>query len=382
MRGILVSTLMLLLVGLVPVSVAAQDTAVKPDLSENAALQYWQAFSQMPALNEDQEKLLAEWQTVPLDDPEVQKLIAGSQTSLMYLRRAAKLRRCDWGLDYKDGIAMLLPHLAKGRDLARFAALNARQHFEHGNRRAARQDASAIMVLARHIGSEPFMICVLVRLGIEGLVVDLVAPYVPQLGASHSQSVELFQNLPSAPTVAGTIAPERQIFLEYAARKIREEEQRQAGEGLRLWRNLLGGSEVPESVKDVASAEEAARRIEMVLPVYDELARLVALPPDEFDAQYPAFKAKTRAEQPLAGLLLPSVDQLLAKERRNDARLAMLLAAVAVADGGRDKLREIKDPFGTGPFDYRDLDQGFELKSKLVFEGQPVTLTVGRPAGR
>lgn len=30
------------------------------------------------------------------------------------------------------------------------------------------------------------------------------------------------------------------------------------------------------------------------------------------------------------------------------------------------------------PFEYQVLDKGFELKSKLMFEGQPVTLKVGR----
>ena len=75
---------------------------------------------------------------------------------------------------------------------------------------------------------------------------------------------------------------------------------------------------------------------------------------------------------------MPAVDQLRAKEQRHQARLAMLLASIAVAESGPEKLKEIKDPFGTGPFEYRSLDKGFELKSKLQFEGQPVTLTVGQ----
>jgi hypothetical protein len=55
----------------------------------------------------------------------------------------------------------------------------------------------------------------------------------------------------------------------------------------------------------------------------------------------------------------------------------MLLAAVAVAHDGPEKLKEIRDPFGEGPFEYRKLESGFELKSKLKFDGEPVTLTVG-----
>jgi hypothetical protein len=39
---------------------------------------------------------------------------------------------------------------------------------------------------------------------------------------------------------------------------------------------------------------------------------------------------------------------------------------------------EIQDPFGDGPFEYRALDKGFELKSKLLHHEKPVTLTVGQ----
>ena len=58
--------------------------------------------------------------------------------------------------------------------------------------------------------------------------------------------------------------------------------------------------------------------------------------------------------------------------------MELLKAAIAVVRGGPEKLEAIKDPFGTGPFEYRPLDKGFELKSKLLFHDQPVSLTVGQ----
>jgi hypothetical protein len=53
------------------------------------------------------------------------------------------------------------------------------------------------------------------------------------------------------------------------------------------------------------------------------------------------------------------------------------MAAVAVANDGPEKLKEIPDPVVGGPFEYRKLDDGFELKSKLVIDDKPVTLTIG-----
>ena len=57
----------------------------------------------------------------------------------------------------------------------------------------------------------------------------------------------------------------------------------------------------------------------------------------------------------------------------------MLDAAVAVAREGDKVLQDkrLADPFGDGPFKYRKTDGGFELESKLMFEGKPVALNVG-----
>src|SRR5262249_9096059 len=105
--------------------------------------------------------------------------------------------------------------------------------------------------------------------------------------------------------------------------------------------------------------------------------KLAALPWSEFDAEYPKFAKKAKAANPLAVLFLPSMDHYVPAERRAQARLALFKAALAVVQGGPDQLKAIKDPFGDGPFAYNALDKGFALKSKLLFKGQPVMLTVG-----
>jgi hypothetical protein len=58
--------------------------------------------------------------------------------------------------------------------------------------------------------------------------------------------------------------------------------------------------------------------------------------------------------------------------------MAMLLAAIAVVEVGTEKLAGIKAPFGDGPFEYRKLEPGFELSSKLQENGKPVTLVIGQ----
>ena len=354
----------------------AQRPAGQSELGPNAALQYWQAFAQMPALSEEQQKILDEWSTVSLKDPAVEKLATEAHKSMMYLHRAARLERCDWGLDYDDGVSLLLLHLPKARELARLAALHARYEMERGNSRALRDDAFGMMVLARHIGRDPAMICVLVRHLIEDMVVDLTAPYVPQINAKYADSKAMFDSLPPSSSVLDTFDMEREYFLIWIVRKIKEEEKRDPGAGLELWINLLG-PDAPRALKQIQSVDQAIKLTEGVIPVYDELKKLVALPNAEFDAKYPDFNQQNLKPDTLEAFLIPKIDELLAKERRSQARMAMLMAAIAVADGGPDQLTNIDDPFGDGPFEYRKLDKGFELKSQLQYEGQPVTVNFG-----
>lgn len=378
MRTVLSATILMACLAIGFATARAESADGKSALADNAALQYWQAFSQLPALGEDEQRVLGAWDTIDLADPAVEKLLNGSQASLLYLHRAAQCKHCDWGLEYDDGIGLLLPHLAKGRDLARVAALHARRELDRGNKKAGRVDATAIMALGRHVGRDPVMICLLVRFGIEGFAVDAAAPYIPDIKAPHAQAVKMFEALPPAPSVRETVAVEKKVFIEWGIKKLRDEETRQKGAGIALWKNFLSGTDVPDSLRNV-SIDEAVQHMQNMLPIYDEIGRLAALPKEEFDAQYPAFKKQAKADNPLAGFLVPAVDELLAKEQRHQARLAMLLAATAVVEGGPDKLNDIRDPFGSGPFEYRKLDgSAFELKSKLLYEGQPVVLVVGR----
>ncbi len=370
----------LIAVGLVfslPTIICAQPNGNQTELGENAALQYWQAFAQMPMLDAEQQKILDERDTVSLNDPAVEKLLASAQSSLMYLRRGARLKQCDWGLDYNDGVGLMLPHLTKARDLARLASLDARYQYARGNRKALRDDAMSMMALGRHVGRDPIMICILVRVLIEGMVVDLVASYVPELEASHADSVAMFQTLPSTSRVADGVNVEKEFFVGWMVRKLKEEEKREKGAGLVLWKNFVGPN-APHELQDMDSLDQVVQLAEDIMPVYDELNELVALPPAEFTSRYPQFKQRVASANKLAEFIVPDFNSLLEKERRSEARVAMLLAAIAVREGGPDKLKEIKDPFGDGPFEYRKLDDGFELQSNLQVEGKPVTLTIGQ----
>jgi hypothetical protein len=353
-------------------------TAGANDLAANAALQYWQAFALMPPLDKDQEKLLADWNKVPLDAAAL-KLTAASEESQRYLLRGAKFRACDWGLDYEDGIGLLLPHLNKARQLARLAALHARSALEQGHVEAAAQDATAILALGRHVGSVPIVISILVGYAIEANAVDLLASYLPELQALAPGIVSTYEALPPGATLQRAyLTMEKELTLRWLVKKLRDAEAREKGAWREVWKAAVDRPMGVDTTSQVDSFERAVKLTEDLVPVCDALATLVALPAEEFDARYPAFKKQTKAAHPLAGYFLTAPEQVLGAQRRNQVRMELLKAAIAVVRGGPEKLEAIKDLFGTGPFAYRRLDKGFELKSKLLFRDQPVALTVGQ----
>jgi len=361
-------------------SFAAADATAQlpiqyPPVSENAALQYWLAFATMPTLDAGQEKLLDNWATAPLDDA-VNKLLDQSQTSLMFLHRGAQLRECDWGLDYRDGAQMYLPYLFKARQLARLAALDARRAFETKDYDQGHDDAFGMIVLARNVGKDYTLVSMLVCYAIEGMTVDLAAPYIPDAHASYDGVIKAFKALPPSPPLAqGVLCEKRMAYT--LLNQLVEAEHRRPGSWREEWKSIFGG-ETADPFQDAVRFGEVVEIMEKFQSTYDELAELAALPPHQFDAGYLEFAKRANAASPIAKVMLPAMEKTVAAQRRSEVRMAMLLAAIAVVESGPEKLAEIKDPFGSGPFEYRKLDTGFELSSKLLENGKPVTLTVGQ----
>lgn len=357
----------------------AQPSATKADPAANAAIKYWQAFGLLPALDKDQEGIVNEWDKAPINAAAL-KIIEQSRNSLEYLHRGAKLAQCDWGLEYKDGINMLIPHLAKVRTLANLAALRARHEFERGNAKAGWDDVRAILMLARHVETDPIMISQVVGYGAEGIAIQAAASHLQDSKPSLADAAVVLDLLPANPTYTQMLQVEKQTSAEWLIQELLIAEKNKPGSWRKAWNDLLGGPNEggteTSKAPAVKSLDEAVKLLEGLPPLYDEVARLTELPWPEFDARYSQFIQKVRASNAAAAAIFPAMERVVAGKRRADARIALLKAAVAVAQGGPDRLKDIQDPFGDGPFEYKAVDGGFELKSKLTFKEQPVTLAV------
>jgi hypothetical protein len=346
----------------------------------NAALKYWQAFALLPALDKDQEKLLQEWNKIPLDAAAL-KLIDRSAQSRVYLHRGAKLSRCDWSPDYEDGLRLALPFLGKSRALARLAALHARHAFAQGHWKAGAQDVTDLLKLARHLEMDRMIIPNLVGYSIEAIAIETAAGHLPESKGVLPEAVSAVLAAPPAgPTLPQMVLLEKQIGATWVIGALKEAERHKAGAWQQVWNEVFDHPEDfgRDLLQTAKTYEQAVKLLEDLLPYYDQLAKVTALPWKEFDARYPEFVKKATAANPLAGYVLPNMGKFVAAQRRAQTQVALFKAALAVVQGGPDKLKAIEDPFGQGPFEYRALDGGFELRSRLHYGGRPVTLTVGR----
>jgi hypothetical protein len=369
-----------LLLGAIALAAAAPLAAQPPgrptDLGANAAIKYWQAFAHLPPRNDEMQRRLADWRATPLN-ANIRRLVADAQNSLLYLRRGAAQPRCDWSLNYEDGVGLLLPHLDRSRTLLLLTCVRARVALDDGRPAEALDDVLALFALGRHV-ADPIMVSLLVGHSIEVNAADAVAMMLPKLDAAALRRVaDRLDALPPAATVEQTLTNEQEQFIGWSIRWLKEQE-RTGGLRAKVKELLLGAEESAElmALVDDNSAARLVQALEGLGPFFDEQRRLAGLPRDQFLAQWPEAQKK-QAVNAAAKAMLPALLKVVDARDRYRARFAMLKAAVAIARDGRGALAQHRDPFGQGPFEYTARPEGFELRSKLTFDGKPVTLVVG-----
>lgn len=361
-----------------PLATAEPPAASRPAIP-NAAIQYWQAFAALPAFDQPQRQLLNNVASASLD-PDAIHLIDASTNSLRQLHRGAAIRECDWGLHKEDGMMMLLPHLAKTRDLARLACLRARLEFEHRKANAAFDDLSDALTVARQGGADATLIAILVQDSIEQTVVDVAAS---NLAGADSPALQHFgaclANLPAGGSLnTSAVGIERQMGLEWVIGKLND---LKPGES---WQDVIPGGDAEDgpTIDDLMKSAHGdtagvIKRLEATRPYYEQMPAILNLPPDQFRPKAQALYQQY-AQDAWGKLILPDYTKVYDRHMSAEIRLAMLQAAVATIEFGPGAAGKFHDPAGTGAFAYQPLPNGFELRSKLTVDEKPVTLTVTR----
>lgn len=376
--------------------------AVRRTAAPNAAGIYWQAFSAMPALNEEQKKSFdaATASTTARPTADLAQIIPQFRVSLHELHRARAVGPCDWQLDVEAGPHLLMPHLQKARDLSRAALLRARMRFAAGETDAAISDVLDVYKLARDCGCQPILISFLVDVAIEKMTNDVLAAHLPLLTPAQLDrlAVEIRQ-LPPTSDVVTCIQWEERLFGDWLARRINEEAAKlndpQAGGKLLRMLGVDTGLESELQPKSGDAEGKIKADILLSLTVADVRASLQQLRADYAEigavAALPFSEQATRLkklEESLAEArkvtkredvaryfsttLLPTVSNVLLREEQFLSRQGLLELAIRMQRHGADTVQAVR----THKVDYKKTTNGFELRCPVAHE--EVIIVVGR----
>jgi hypothetical protein len=110
------------------------------------------------------------------------------------------------------------------------------------------------------------------------------------------------------------------------------------------------------------------------------LGRRLDLPRGERDAALDDFIATRRETDPVAAMLVEPVRAMPSAVERAGLLGRMLRAGLVLVRDGEAAFKELRDPFGDGPFGLERRGEGWTIRSAFPDVKAPTTeLRVGRP---
>ena len=356
----------------------AVSTAARAQDGDNAADHYRTAFAALPDTSDPQWAFLNAPDAVRLDAT-VANFVKRHDVTFAHLRAGAALQRCDWGVDAGEGTAAKMPHLNAARTLANVARLRARVQFQQRQHAEAFDDLAAVLALARHVGSGPFLVSKLIEAGVADSAVDAashgIADAPPEAARRlHDAIGKLFRPIP----LGDVIKAEGEVVVAQLRRMTGENVGAHFAEGGVFWQATSGPKADPQLRAELRQQwTDAAKRdagIKEVAALYEAGARALGMPFQASFAPVQTLETKRQAASPLARAMMPSLRTARLAAAASETRVEMLFAAAAIRAEGPKAATKFNDPHAQGPFEYREIPGGFELESKLVVNNNPLRL--------
>jgi hypothetical protein len=371
-------------------TVAVELTASIAQLEANAAPIYWQAFAAMPKMSKEETALVAMKPGDPLDKAAAEKLVAKLENSLALLNAAAAISKCDWEVNLAEGPYLQLPYVSKAVELAKAARLRAHLRLLEGYPGAAVSDLVASLRLARAAGQPGLLINLLVQTSIERSAIQTVAAHFGKFDKDALQQLAAATaDYDRKPSIKHAIEIEKQCYGGWMRRQVEQSKAKHETLAQAPWIAEFITAMANTGAKATRPSDEALqalggnwegfeRQLSALEKDYDELARILGLPHAEVEPALAEFNKRLQANRSnhiLSGLALPAVGACYNKEAQIVAERSMLATAIQMQLEGKPKALKSRDPFGDGPFEVSETASGIELKSKLIADKKPVTLT-------
>ena len=340
-------------------------------------------------------------------------LASYDQQFRLFLHAAHATVPCDWGIDLNDGPNVAFPHLARAKAAAQVAQVRARWALQHGRQNEARDDLLAAFVMGRNLASDNLFIESLVQCMIETLDYGTVAQHFGEFSTETlRQLVAGFDAAPPRHTLAACIPSEKALG-DWTLHTIQDLQKAYPNDdakvmaGFRdsgyisamatvgetdLWPRLVSASG--------GTSDGLLKLLREADPVLARIAELMALPPAQYEVQAKQVSAEIfQSPNPFISVLGFLLDKWHKRgfrptEFAAQTQLAMVHAALEYRLHGEAGIKNVRDPFGDGPFNYqrfvfKGVDRGFELRSayaelRMIFvEKQgPAFQVIGPDAGK
>jgi hypothetical protein len=258
--------------------------------------------------------------------------------------------------------------------------------FAEGKNAEAIDDVVAALTLGRHVSLDGSLIGVLVGYAIEAKVNETLAAFLPKLDARELADLKRrLDALPAGNRPALAIRQCEENTIDWLIQKVKGAKDKESLIAMLVFVGL--SEEKPGDVNARArdfvaacggSAEGVIRFAEETRPSYALMARILDLPPDQFEREFKLESTK-QANNPVFKVFFPAMKKVREAQDRAEIRHALFAAALAVVRDGQGALDAHPEPISGGSFEYTAFEGGFELRSKFkMADGKPLTLTVGQ----
>ncbi len=134
--------LLITIVGVLAATGGARAQAKFPPDSDNAALRYWTALTEMSNRIDDDETTRKLLQAtirgeIPWDENKLGPILDANAGAVQTMQRGAKLPECIWGLDYRLGVSTPVQMVMRARGLERLNTAEGIRELAKGNGEAA-----------------------------------------------------------------------------------------------------------------------------------------------------------------------------------------------------------------------------------------------------
>jgi hypothetical protein len=324
--------------------------AAEPDPAQNAALQYWRAFQFEAAVASEDGALtnahqLIQNATMGKFTPRTDDYFQRVQSYLDLMRLGASQPYCEWG---PHSNPLEIPHLLKGRSLARLSSARLRHLISSGQTEEAIDLFKSALQMTEHLDDGSLLIGALLKNSSQALLINAAAAELPNLNRDNLARFArvIDDHLPQAQHRLG------RTFLndyKFGLDRVRTAaEQLKGGDPAPLKKQLqeLGILAEISTAADASSwikqSEARVQRIAEILrqpdlsAIQDQLEKLGSEPVDlEFE------KA-----------VLDSAVGSVHRARDAEVRLRMFQAAIATLLDGKDGLNRYPEPYVGRSFHY------------------------------